>query len=382
MSMDTSVLVAKVKQCLPDRSRIEHHEPFIHKNKTIEYLAKCVDYGVTSHTYVDQFEAWLKNRTKAQYCLCTNTGTAALHLALMAAGVKIGDEVICPTTTFVATANAITHAGGVPHFIDAAPHIDPQHLKEYLSKNCIIGKERTLSKKSLAHIAAIVVVHLFGLPADIKGICEVAKEFNLIVIEDASQALGTYVDNQHVGTFGWAGTFSFNNNKVLTTNGGGALITNSGNIHYEAKQLATTARKPHPWLIEHESLAWNYRMGNINAALGMAQTVDFDKTLAAKRALAVRYRHKLGELLEAPIASDPNYWLNVVLVDERDRVLEALHAAGIRARASFTPLHTLPFYKYSMGGLYNYVYNICDDDMHGAVEFFNKAVCLPSGGGL
>lgn len=285
----------------------------------------------------------------------------------------------------MATANAVSHAGAVPHFVDAGPHIDPESLRTYLKSICkgVYNGKGSWHTNSGSPITAIVVVHLLGMPAPIVELCEVAKEFNLIVIEDASQALGSYVNGKHVGTFGWVGTFSFNNNKVLTTNGGGAVITNSGNIYYDAKQLASTAKKPHQWLVEHESMAWNYRMGNINAALGLAQAKEFDRTLATKRALATRYRqHISAEFVEPLPGSDPNYWLNTILVDNRDEVMEALHNDGIKARASFTPLNTLPFYKYSLGGLYQYQYNIAQSDMPEATRFFERSICLPSGAGI
>lgn len=375
--MDTIELVQQIKHCLPKRRPIEHHEPFIGPKDVI--LA-----DVRGYEYVNEFEQFIKKRTKAEYAVCTNTGTAALHVALLASGVKYGDEVIVPTTTFVATSNAVSYCGATPHFVDAGPHIDPEHLRACLKSICVpTYKGRgSLHAKTISPITAIIVVHLLGFPADIKGICDVAKEFNLIVIEDASQAYGTLVDGQHVGTFGFAGTFSFNNNKIITTNGGGAVITNSGAIYHEAKALASTARKPHPWLIEHESMAFNYRMGNVNAAIGMSQAKEFDRILAAKRGLAARYRnHVKAEFVEPIIECSPNHWLNTILVDNRDELLTELHKEGIKARASFTPLHTLPFYRYNMPA-YTYQANIADDNMKGAQRFFERAVCLPSGGSL
>lgn len=342
--------------------------------------------GVTGHHYVDLFEKWLGQLTGAENVVCTNTGTAALHLALVAAGVHHGEEVIVPTTTFVATANAVSNCGAVPHFIDGAPTIEPEFLRTYLKGivKPVNNGRGAFHERSNSRITAIIVVHLLGQPADMVGICEVAKEYDLIVIEDCSQALGVKLNGRHVGTFGWAGTFSFNNNKILTTNGGGAIITNSPNIAFDARQLASTYRKPHQWLVEHESMAWNYRMGNINAALGVAQSKEFDSIMACKRSLAVRYRHYLEGVtfVDPPQHSESNYWLNTILVDDRDSLLAALHKEGFRARASFTPLHTLPFYKYSLGHLYTYQYNVGQEQMPKAQAFFERAVCLPSGNNL
>jgi len=384
--MSVSEIVAAIESVLPKRRPIEHHEPFICKKKAATEIANCIAYGVEKYKYVEQFEEWLRKFTGAEHVLATNTGTAALHLALLAAGVKHSDEVIVPTSTFVATANAVSHSGAVPHFIDGAPNIDPVYLKDYLEKISVpitgsMGRMHRDGRK----ITAVIVVHLLGIPADIEGICKVAKEMGLIVIEDASQALGTRVNGRHVGTFGWVGTFSFNNNKILTTNGGGAVVTNSCNIHYDAKQLSSTARKPHQWLVEHESMAFNYRMGNINAALGLSQAKEFNKVMALKQGLGLRYRKALkglAKFVEPTVPCEQNYWLNTILVNDRDELLKALHDKEIRARASFTPLHTLPFYKYSLGNLYTYTYNIQTTEMPKATEFFNKAVCLPSGNNL
>jgi perosamine synthetase len=397
-------IVEAIESVLSKRRPIEHHEPFINKKKANIEIANCIANGIHKYDCVERFENWLKDFTGAQYALATNTGTSALHVALLAAGVKHGDEVIVPTSTFVATANAVSHAGAVPHFIDGAPHIDPEYLRKYLEKQVYLnedkkrfaalrdkyeviypGPEMGIKTKHGSIIRAIIVVHLLGLPAKIEEICKIAKEFNLVVIEDASQALGTRVNGKHVGTFGWAGTFSFNNNKIIATGGGGAVITNSANLHYDAKQLSSTARKPHQWLVEHESMAWNYRMGSINAALGLVQADEIKKTLTEKQNLAQRYRKALNrmvEFVEPNIECQHNYWLNTILVDNIDELLEALHRKGIRARCSFTPLHLLPFYKYSLAGKYSYQYNVQEGQMPEAVDFFNRAVCLPSGSGL
>lgn len=393
----TDEIVTAIESVLPKRRPIEHHEPFINKKKAVAEIANALATGIEKYRQVELFEDWLRKFTGAEYALATNTGTSALHVALLAAGIKHGDEVIVPTSTFVATANAVAHAGAVPHFIDGAPHIDPVHLRNYLEKI----KDKKLRKDSEVIwpapemglkvegrggvIRAIIVVHLLGMPANIQEICRIANEYGIIVIEDASQALGTRINGKHVGIFGWVGTFSFNNNKILASSGGGAVVTNSCNIHYDAKQLASTARRPHQWLVEHESTAFNYRMGTINAALGLAQAQEINRTLAEKQGLALRYRRALRgmvEFVEPDIPCESNYWLNTILVDNRDELLEVLHRKGIRARASFTPLHLLPFYKYSLGGLYNYQYNISEEPMPRAIDFFNRAVCLPSGSNL
>lgn len=366
----------RIESVLPKRRPINHHEPFIDKKKASIEIAQCLASGIQNYAPVDLFEDWLKTVTGSEYVLATNTGTSALHLALLAVGIKPHDEVIVPTTTFVATAHAVTYIGAIPHFIDGAPNIDPDHLKEYLQKN--------YKKK----IKAIIVVHLFGIPADIKKICEVAKEFNLIVIEDACQALGSKINNKHVGTFGSVGVLSFNNNKIITCNGGGALVTNDFNIWHESRQYSIMGRIPHKYLIEHERIGWNYRMSPLNASLGLSQAREFKKIMDFKANLAQKYLKSLGntvefveidqKLVENSAEIVKNNWLNAILIDNRDELLEELNKRGIKARASFTPLHKLPFYDLSKTH-YKYIDNVQEQSMPVAEEFFKRCVCLPSG---
>jgi len=355
-------VVRVIKSILPNRRPLEHHEPFIDIYQVKEAILDAVDHGITGYTSIVHFENYIKDITKADYVVLTSSGSSALELALKALAIQPGSNVLIPTSTFVATANSVKHAGSFPVFLDGIM-IDPIKLRSILKGNKL-------------DISAVIVVHLFGLPADMDGICRVAKEFNIKVIEDASQALGSYIDDKACGTFGDAGILSFNNNKIITTNGGGALLSNDSELAYRAHRLATTARVPHKWLIGHDEIAHNYRMGNINAALGCSQIQNFPRILAEKRALAVRYRHNLDQLVEfveSPVKSEPNYWLNTILVECRDDLLNALHNESIRARAVFTPLHKLSMYEH---------YIRSDEVMYEADELFRKGVCLPSGSGL
>jgi len=348
----------RIESVLPKTRPINHHEPFIDIGKATVEIIKCLTSGIQDYKPVEQFEEWIRNYTGAKYALATNSGTSALHLALLTAGINSQDEVIVPTTTFVATANAVSYVGAIPHFIDSAPNIDPNYLRTYLEK---YGRGK---------ITAIIVVHLFGIPADIESICEVAKEFDLTVIEDACQALGSTVKGRHVGTFGNAGIFSFNGNKILTTGNGGGLVTNSPSIYHEAKKLCCTARISHKWLVEHDRIAWNYRMGSLNASIGLSQNQDFKKTMEKKIDLYKKYRESLGnlvEFVEPTIECSQNHWLTTILVENRNELLEELHSRGIKARASFTPLNYL--------GIFNsikYQTPLAD-------RFFQQALCLPSG---
>jgi perosamine synthetase len=392
----TEEIVEAVKSVLPKRRPIEHHEPFVNKQRAKAILNKCIDLNPTSKRYVEEFEEWLADLYQVEHAIATCSGTAALHIAIAASCdirhyQRLGGCLV-PSATFVATANAVVHAGAIPYFIDGSPTLDPHYLREWINTHTKppIGKlnytgssdrGRDLGHGGGDHLIAVIPVHLFGHAADVAGINKVAKEHKLVVIEDAAQAMGTTINGKMVGTNGWAGILSFNNNKILTTNGGGAILTNSPGIAYDARQLINTARTDHPWLVEHTSMAWNYRMGNINAALGVSQIPDFKKTLAAKRDLAVRYRKALSHLVkfvEPTTQCEPNYWLNVILVENRDEVLNALHKEGIKARAMFTPLHSLPFYQFAQAD-YAYQYNLCKGGMSKVTTLFNKAVCLPSG---
>lgn len=385
----TKEIVEIIKSILPKRRPIEHHEPFIDNYQLKDTFIRAVDEGILRHNYVDELTQTISTITKSEQCILTNTGTAALEVALRVLDVKPDEEVIVPSATFVATANAVSHIGAVPHFVDGAPNLRAYKLRQYLSKKtvpCEGGRvyisNRFEHQNNRRKIVAIVVVHLFGIPAAIEDICQVAKEFNLKVIEDASQAFGSSINGKYCGTFGDIGTFSFNGNKIITTNGGGAIVTNDPYLAAKAYQLITTSKIPHKWFMDHDNIAWNYRMGNVNAALGCSQLHDpkngnrFSEILAHKRGLAARYRHNLSHLVkfvEPTIECEPNYWLNTILVDNRDELLAHLHDEGIKARAAFTPLHRLPMYE---------DHSRSDLIMHEADDLFNRGICLPSGANL
>lgn len=351
-SLDTLSVVEKIKQLLPKRRPIDHHETFAN---VIRYDPNAADYVNGPHN----FRYRLEKVTGADHIICTSSGTAALHVALMALGIRHGDRVILPSATFVATANAVSYVGAIPYFLDGGL-MDPDALRDYI---------KALDTK----IAAIIPVHLLGHAVDMPKIMDIAYEFNIPVIEDAAQALGTTINGKQVGIFGDVGILSFNNNKILTTHGGGALLTNNPWVYEKALKLATTARLPHPWKIEHDAIGWNYRMGNINAAFGMPQLFKFAEILRVKKHLAGRYRQALEgvEFFEPVVeGSSSNYWLNTIMVDSAEELLGALHAEGIRARAMFTPMHKLPMYKMRPRSSLN---------MPQSEELFRRAVCLPSG---
>lgn len=376
-------LVAAIASVLPKRRPIHHHEPYtLHCEK--ENIEQCLEQGIANDHWVKKLEEELRRTCGTTQAIATSSGTAALHVALLAAGVKSGEEVLVPSLTFAGTANAVSHCGAVPNFVDGPLGINPYKLRRYLERTTCANPNRRgrLNCATARVISAVVVVDLLGFPADWQKLSEVADEFGLILIEDAAQALGAKIGNQPCGSFGKAAILSFNNNKIVTGNGGGALLTNDEWLASKAHQLATTARTTHPWRVEHDAIAYNYRMGAINGALACAQMDRLPVFLVAKRALLARYEAAVADLkavalLKAtePWHGDPNYWLSTLIFTkpgdctaERDALLEELHQNGIYARALFTPLHKLPMYAGNPR-----------DKMQYAENTFSRTICLPSG---
>ena len=252
------------------------HEPSF-LGKELSYLKDCIDSTYVSSVgkFVDSFESKLCEYTGAQHAIAVVNGTEALHVALLLAGVKSGEEVLVPSLTFVSTANAVLYCGAVPHFVDSEENtmgIDPVALREYLQKNTeqIEGKG-CVNKNTGCRIRVLLPVHVFGHPCDINGLLKVAQDFGLVLLEDAAESLGSWYNGQHTGTFGLLGVLSFNGNKTITTGGGGAILVNDRQLALRAKHLTTTAKIPHVWEYQHDVMGFNYRMPNLNAALGCAQ---------------------------------------------------------------------------------------------------------------
>ena len=337
------------------------HEPEFTGNEWA-YVKECIDTGWVSSVgkYVDEFERRLAEFTGAKYCIAVVNGTAALHVALEVVGVKRNDEVIVPALSFVATANAVSHCGAIPHFVDSSDStlgIDPEALAAHLGSIAeIIGGELR-NRKTGRRIAAVVPMHTFGHPVELAGLMEVAARFNLPVVEDAAESLGSYYQGRHTGTFGQLGTLSFNGNKIVTTGGGGAIITNDEELARRIKYLTTTAKQPHRWAFYHDAVAYNYRLPNINAALGCAQLEALPDFLDRKRRLAEHYRRVFAQFpdlhfVDEPNGSRSNFWLNTIRISNinqtdmtrRDALLEAANDAGFQCRPVWTLLNKLPMY--------------------------------------
>ncbi|MCW6038516.1 LegC family aminotransferase [Spirulina subsalsa FACHB-351] len=334
------------------------HEPEFMGNEW-ELVKDCLDSTFVSSVgkYVDHFEVMLAEYTGAKYVVAVVNGTAALHIALLLAGVRPGDEVLIPALSFVATANAVAHCGAIPHFIDSefkTLGIDPHALSDYL-KHCSLSSSEGLTNRFTGRrIAAVVPMHTYGHPVDMVSLLDVADRYDLTVVEDAAESLDSRYQGQHTGTFGLLGTLSFNGNKVITTGGGGAILTNDAELARQAKHWTTTAKQPHRWEFFHDAVAWNYRLPNLNAALGCAQMEQLPDFLRRKRLLAQQYEKVFKDIdgidfVVEPPNSQSNYWLNTLRLNQpsfemRDRLLTAANEVGYQCRPTWTLLHKLPMY--------------------------------------
>ena len=342
-------------------SPIALHEPNIGQREN-ELVSKCLASGWVSSVgeYISEFEQGLAKFTNSKHAIAVVNGTAALHLALHSVGVKPGDEVLVPTLSFVATANAVSHCGAIPHFVDSDPEtlgLDPLALREHLRANASLRDGELHNTSTGRRIIAVVPMHTFGHPMQIEALIDVAKEFNLVVVEDAAESIGSYVGTTHTGTFGRCGSLSFNGNKTITTGGGGAILTNDSGLAQRIRHLATTAKMPHDYEYIHDAVAFNYRMPNINAALGCAQLSRLNDFLFAKRVLAKKYLEGFSgassmQFVAEPHGTTSNYWLNTIRLSKpdlslRDELLVAARASGYMCRPAWNLLHTLPMYESS-----------------------------------
>jgi perosamine synthetase len=335
------------------------HEPRFAGNEWA-YLKECLDSTYVSSVgkFVDRFEAQLADLTGAKFAIAVVNGTAALQVGLQLMGVGRDDEVLVPALTFVATAAAVVHCGAVPHFVDSGERdlgVDPVALREYLRDIADIRADQCINRETGRVIRAIVPMHAFGHPLDIEGVMAVARDFHLSVLEDAAESIGSTVRGRHTGTFGLMGTFSFNGNKTVTTGGGGAIVTNDAKLARHAKHITTTAKLPHRWEYRHDEVGYNYRMPNLNAALGCAQLEQLPVFLEEKRRLFERYRAAFAgvhgvRLVAEPAGCRSNYWLQTLLLDsalspQRDAILEATNDAGLSTRPVWTLMHRLVPYQ-------------------------------------
>jgi len=335
------------------------HEPRFRGNEWI-YLKECLDSTFVSSVgkFVDRFEADLAAFTGAKRAVAVVNGTAALHVSLLLAGVEAGDEVLLPALTFIATANAVAYCQATPHFVDSDERslgMDAHALRDYLTSTTEMHSGHCINRSTGRVIRAMVPMHAFGHPADIEALLAVAHDFRMQLIEDAAESLGSTVGGRYTGTFGLMGTLSFNGNKTITTGGGGAILTNDLELGKRAKHLTTTAKLPHRWNFVHDEVGYNYRLPNLNAALGCAQLEQLPGFLADKRHLFERYQSAFADVEGVRLVAEPagchsNYWLQTLLLDEsladqRDAVLIATNDAGLMTRPVWALMNRLSMYS-------------------------------------
>lgn len=335
------------------------HEPTFSGNEWL-YLKECLDSTFVSSVgkFVDRFEDDLARFTGVKHAVAVVNGTAALHIALKLAGVKADDEVMIPALTFAATANAVTYCGATPHLVDSEVRtlgIDADKLRDYLREHTEQRAGQCVNRATGRVIRAVIPMHTFGHPVDLDGLLAAAHDYNMAVVEDAAESLGSYYHGRHTGTFGLMGTLSFNGNKTITTGGGGAILTDDAALARHAKHLTTTAKLPHAWEYRHDEIGYNYRLPNLNAALGCAQLEQLPALLASKRKLFERYQAAFAPVVGVRMVAEPeacrsNYWLQTLLLtagqeSQRDLVLKATNAAGFMTRPAWVLMHELAHFK-------------------------------------
>jgi perosamine synthetase len=350
-------IINAIRRAFHSDGFIPLHIPVFSGNEK-KYLTDCIDSGYVSSVgqYVNKFEEMFKDYMGAGFAVAAVNGTAALQVALRLVGVNRDDEVLTQALSFVGTANAVAYCGAKPVFLDvekATLGMDPEKLAEFL-KNTVTRKNdgHCYLKTTGKRVAACVPVHIFGHPCRIDAIKEVCDEFDIPVIEDAAESIGSLYKEKHTGRFGKIGIFSFNGNKTITTGGGGMLVTDDEALARRAKHITTTAKVPHAWEYVHDEIGFNYRMPNINAALGCAQMESLAGYLARKRELAGLYMEQFKRLpvtfVGEPAECRSNYWLNAVIFADRvqrDAFLKYSNENGVMTRPCWQLLNTLPMYR-------------------------------------
>jgi aminotransferase in exopolysaccharide biosynthesis len=368
------------------------HEPVFAGNEK-KYLNECIDTTFVSSVgkFVDNFEVKIAQYTGAKYAVACVNGTSALHLALNLVGVEPGHEVITQPLTFIATANAITYCGAKPVFLDVdidTMGLCPAKLEDWLKKNVTFKKskqktrnakremlvDQPYNKSTNKIISGCIPMHTFGHPCKIDEIIEICNHFHIPVVEDASESLGSFYKGIHTGTYGKIGVLSFNGNKILTTGGGGMMLFNDEVLGKRAKHLSTQAKIPHTLEFSHDEIGYNYRMPNINAALGLAQLEQLPLFLQSKRETAIAYKEFFSELdiefVTEPINCKSNYWMNAILLKdktERDLFLKLTNNNGIMTRPAWKLMNTLIMFK-----------DCQTDNLKNAIEISNRLVNIPS----
>ena len=354
------------------------HRPVFEGNER-RYLVDCIDSNFVSSVgaKVSEFEQLVAEFTGSKHAIATVNGTAALHIAIELAGVKPGDEVISQALTFIATCNAISYAGAEPLFVDVdldTMGLSPVALKRFLEENAEKRTSGTFNKTSGKKISACVPMHTFGFPCRIVEIAEICADWDIALIEDAAESLGSYAGGRHTGTFASMATLSFNGNKVITTGGGGMIITDDSELAKRAKYITTTAKVPHPYEFVHDEIGYNYRMPNLNAALGCAQMERLDEFLMIKAQLAEQwdafFHDRDVDFVKAINGNTANHWLNAIIFDsrlDRDEFLKLTNENNVMTRPIWTLMSKLPMFK-----------NCQTDGLENSIWLEDRVVNIPS----
>ncbi|MFX4233888.1 LegC family aminotransferase [Aliarcobacter butzleri] len=371
-------IVDFIKETFKTQEFIPLHEPrFIGNEK--KYLNDCIDSTFVSSVgkYVDTFEKEFAKTVGSKFAIATVNGTAALHISLLLSGVKRDDEVITQPLTFIATSNAISYIGAKPIFLDVdldTMGLSPKSLKNFLETNCEVKDNICINKTTGKTIKACVPMHTFGHPCKIEEIKEICDIWNIILVEDAAESLGSFYKNKHTGTFGKIGAFSFNGNKIITSGGGGVIVTDDEGLAKRAKHITTTAKIPHPYEYVHDEIGYNYRLPNINAALLVAQLEQLEKFLVSKRELAKIYDEFFSlnniKFIKESENSKSNYWLQAVLlndINQRNEFLEFTNKNGVMTRPIWKLMNELEMFK-----------DCQKDDLKNAKYLEERVVNIPS----
>ena len=349
-------IVDFIKTHFEVEEQIPLHQPVFVGNER-KYINECINSTFVSSVgrYVSEFENKFADFVGSRHAIATVNGTAALHIALMLANVNLEDEVITQPLTFIATCNAISYCGAKPVFVDVDKEtlgMSPQSLNNFLDRNCKIINNQCVNKLSGKTIKVCLPMHTFGHPCKIEEIKQICDDWNIKLVEDAAESVGSYFKSKHTGTFGLIGTFSFNGNKIITTGGGGMLVTDDDAIAKKAKHITTTAKIPHLYKYIHDMTGYNYRMPNINAALGLAQLENIDLFLKVKRELAELYKNFFREInipfISEPVDSLSNYWLNAIILknkDERDEFLKFSISNKVMTRPAWELMNRLEMFS-------------------------------------
>jgi len=352
------LIISKIRDVVGSKNAKLHEPTF--SNLEEEFVTKCIRSGYVSSvgSYVDEFESRLQDFTGARNVIAVVNGTSALHLSLLLAGVKEKDEVIVPSLSFVATANAVSYLGATPHFVDCDEKnlgMSSNALKDWLQNISEVSAGECRNKITGKRIKAMVPMHALGHPCYMDELLQIAHDFRIQVVEDAAESLGSFYKDKHTGTLGLLGALSFNGNKIITTGGGGAILTDNDEIAKQAKHLSTTAKKDHAWEYFHDAIGFNYRMPNINAALGCAQMENIEKLIEAKRKLYYAYKSSFSKINGLTVLGEPenctsNFWLQAILLDNKfsylkDEILKKTNFDGLMTRPLWKLIFKLPSYS-------------------------------------